>query len=502
MELLASLASGFETALRPDALLFCFVGVSVGTLVGLLPGIGPIAAISMALPLTFYLDPTIALIMLAGIFYGAQYGGSIASILLNIPGDAPAAVTCLDGYPLTRQGKAGLALFVSAVSSFLGGSFAILVLIGLAPTVAAIALKFGPVEYFSIMLLGLVAGSTLSVGSPVKGIAMVMVGIALGISGIDVDTGRARFTFDLQVLRDGVNLVSLAMGLFGVAEILNNVGKKASYTVTAKSVSVRSMIPTFEEMRRVWLPTLRGAVIGSIAGALPGTGPTIASFMAYATEKRTAQDPSRFGHGAIEGVAAPEAANNAAVQAGFIPTLSLGIPGDSIMAVILGALMIHGIAPGPQFIAENPDMFWGLVASFWVGNVMLLILNIPLIGVWVRILAVPYYLLYPSMLLFICVGVYSINNNMFDIYLVLLFGVVGYFMLQFGYPAAPLLLGFILGPLMEEYLRRALLISDGDFIVFVLHPISAGALLVAVAVLLIPLRTYLRGARRPQPETF
>lgn len=472
MELLSNLAMGLETALSMQNLLFCFIGVTVGTFVGALPGLGPLAAISLALPITYYLDPTAALIMLAGIFYGTQYGGAIASILLNLPGTATAAVTCIDGYPLARQGKPGLALFITAISSFFGSSFAILLVMGFAPLIASFALAFGSAEYFSVMVLGLVAASTLTVGSPLKGLAMVAVGLALGLAGTDVDTGMYRFTFGILELSDGFHLVAVAMGLFGVAEILSNVGLPAGERLTHKRISLRSMLPSWQEWKVIWKPALRGAMVGSFVGALPGTGPGIASFMAYALEKKISRTPKRFGHGALEGIAAPESSNNASAQAAFIPTLSLGIPGDAIMAVLLGAMMIYGITPGPALITEHPTMFWGLIMSFWVGNIMLLILNIPLIGIWVRMLTIPYHLLYPSVLVFICIGVYSADNSVFDIYIVLIFGVVGYFMRQFNYPAAPLLLGFILGPLLEEHFRRALLLGRGNPIVFLDRPIS------------------------------
>ncbi len=490
MDLFADMAGGFAAAFSPQALLFCFIGVTVGTFVGVLPGVGAMAAVAICLPFTFYLEPMVALIMLAGIFYGAQYGSSTASILLNIPGTVTAAVTCLDGYPLTKQGRAGPALFITTVTSFVGGSIAILLLMGFAPLIAAFALRFSSAEYFAMMLLGLVAASTLSLGSPLKGLCMVVVGVALGIVGTDINTGTARFTFGILELSDGLSLVAVAMGLFGVAEILASVGQGRTVMVDPKSITLRSLIPTRRDIRESVMPTFRGTAIGSGIGALPGSGAIVATFMAYALEKRVSDNPSKFGRGAIEGIAAPEAANNAAVQAAFIPTLSLGIPGDALMAVLLGAMMIHGIVPGPQFITEHAVTFWGLVASFWIGNVLLLVLNIPLIGLWVRLLAIPYHLLYPAMLFFICIGVYSVNNNVFDIYTVIASGAVGYFMIRFQYPAAPLLLGFILGPLMEEHLKRALLISHGDFTVFVQRPISLAFIAVTVVLLLLPMRRY------------
>lgn len=472
-DFLANIALGVDRAFSPDALLFCFIGVSVGTLIGVLPGLGPMAAISLALPLTYYLDPTVALIMLAGIFYGTQYGGSTASILLNLPGSATAAVTCLDGYPMAQQGQAQLALFITAINSFVGASFAIILVMGFAPVIADFALRFSAAEYFSVMLLGLIAASTLSLGSPVKGLAMVIVGLALGLVGTDVNTGMFRYTFGFFELADGLSLVAVAMGLFGVAEILSNIGKPVGKAVDVGKINLKSMLPTKAQWRQLAMPTARGSIVGSFVGALPGTGPGIAAFMAYALEKKLARDPSRFGKGAIEGISAPEAANNAAVQAAFIPTLSLGIPGDAVVALLLGAMLIHGITPGPNLINNQPDLFWGLIISFWVGNVMLLFLNIPLIGLWVRLLQIPYHLLYPAVLLLICIGVYSSNNNVFDIYIVLIFGVVGFLMRKFDYPAAPLLLGFILGPLLEEHFRRALLLSQGNPLVFFERPISA-----------------------------
>ena len=480
---ISNISLGLETALSFNSLLFCFIGVTVGTIVGVLPGVGPLAAISLALPMTYYVDPTSALIMLAGIFYGTQYGGSTASILLNLPGTATSAVTCLDGYPLARQGKAGLALFVTAITSFVGSSFAILLVMGFAPIIAEFALRFGAPDYFSVMILGLVAASTLSVGSPLKGLAMVSFGLALGLVGTDVNTGLFRFTFGSFELSDGLSLVAVAMGLFGVAEILSNIGITRSTSLSAKDITFRSMMPNRDEWRQVWRPPARGTIVGSIVGTLPGTGPGIASFMAYALEKRIAKDPSRFGRGAIEGISSPEAANNASVQAAFIPTLSFGIPGDAVMAVLLGAMLIHGITPGPSFIANEPAMFWGLVMSFWVGNILLLVLNIPLIGLWVRLLTIPYHLLYPAVLVFICIGVYSSSNSVFDIFVVLIFGIIGYIMRKFEYPAAPVLLGFILGPLLEENFRRSLLLAGGDMTVFVTEPISLVFLLMTLAFL-------------------
>lgn len=468
-----NIVSGFATALQPNNLLFCFIGVTLGTFVGVLPGIGGLAAISMLLPLTFYMEPTAAIIMLAGIFYGAQYGGSTASILMNLPGTAANAVTCLDGYPMSKAGRAGVALFITTICSFVGGSLSILVLMFLTPVVAGMATAFGAPEYFAVMLFALVAGSTVSNSSFLKGLAMMVVGITFGLIGMDMQTGYPRLQFGFQELSDGLSLVAIAMGLFGISEILNNLINNQSAPFTVQSVRLRSLIPTREDLRVAALPTLRGAGVGVVAGILPGAGPTIASFMAYSLEKRVSRNPEKFGNGAIEGVASPESANNAAVQSEFIPTLSLGIPGDATTAVLLGALMIHGIAPGPGLVNSHPDLFWGLIASFWIGNVLLLVLNIPLIGVWVSILRIPYRMLYPAMLFFICIGVYSIQNSIFDVYVALAFGVLGLILTILRFPSSPLLLGFILGPMVEEHMRNALLISRGNPAIFFHSWISA-----------------------------
>jgi putative tricarboxylic transport membrane protein len=478
---------GFATTLEPANLIFCFLGVVVGMIVGVLPGIGPLAALSLLLPLTYYMAPTASLIMLAGIFYGAQYGGSTASILMNLPGESATAVTCLDGYPMAKQGRAGVALFITTIASFVGGCIAIVLLIFFAPMIADLALRFGAAEYFAVMLFGLVAGSALSGGSFLKGLAMVGLGIVLGLVGVDKQTAYPRFLFGFRAqLFDGLSLVAVVMGLFGVAEILINLMRNKETPFTVQPVKLRSLIPTWKDIKDATLPTLRGSATGSVCGIMPGSGPTIASFIAYALERRVSRTPERFGKGAIEGVAAPEAANNAAAQAAFIPMLSLGIPGNATAAILLGAMMLHGITPGPTLIDKQAVFFWGLVASFWIGNIFLLILNIPLIGVWVSILRIPYRALYPAMLLFICIGVYSINYSVFDVYVTLLFGIVGAAMMLLGFPAAPLLLGFILGPLVEENLRNALLISRGGFEILVDSPISlvfhgASALLIAAS---------------------
>lgn len=478
-----NLLLGLSVALSLSNLLWCFVGVVLGMFVGVLPGIGSLAAISLLLPVTYHLDPTSAIVMLAGVYYGCAYGGSIASILLNLPGTPATAVAALDGYPMSKQGRAGVALLMTTVGSFVGASIGILILMFFSPLVVAVALKFGPAEYFSMMLLGLVAASSIGTASPAKGIAMVVLGVVLGLVGADIESGLTRFTFGSMNLYEGISLVAVAMGLFGVSEVIGSI-REVRAEIPNKHISFLSMVPTRDDLRRSWMPMLRGSGIGSFFGALPGTGGTVASFMAYAVEKRVAQDPSRFGQGAIEGIVAPETANNASDQTAFIPTLTLGIPGNVVMALMIGALMIHGIVPGPQLMTKHPDLFWGLVMSFWVGNLMLLILNIPLIGIWVRVLTIPYQLLYPAVLMFVCIGVYSINNNAFDVGVVVVFGVVGYVMRLLDFQPAPLLLGFVLGPLLEENLRRALLISRGDFMVFIDRPISASFVLITVAILL------------------
>jgi TctA family transporter len=497
METLSNLAAGFSIAFTLQNLAYSFIGVVCGNIIGVLPGIGPLAAISMLLPVTFGLDPTGALIMLAGIYYGAQYGGATTSILLNIPGVASHAVTCLDGYPMARQGRAGVAIFTSMYSSFIGACIGILIMMFFSPIMVETALMFGPAEYFSMMALGLIAASTLAQGSAVKSIAMVIVGLLVGIVGTDVNTGLQRFTFDFPELFDGISIVAVATGLFGIADILSNINRaQASVIERGRKLTLRSMLPSRGEIRACTNPILRGSAIGAFFGIPPGTGGTIASFMAYAFEKRIAKEPQRFGKGAIEGVASPEASNNSAAQTAFIPTLTLGIPGDAVMALMLGALIIFGIQPGPRFPAEHPEIFWSLIASFWIGNLLLVVLNIPLIGLWVRMLLIPYRIMYPAILFFICVGVYSINNSLFDVGLSLGFGVVGYLMMLTGFEPAPLLLGYVLGPLMEEHLRRAMLLSRGDPMVLLRRPISAVFILCCVALLLWVAVSAVRARRR------
>ncbi|WP_276554185.1 tripartite tricarboxylate transporter permease [Cupriavidus gilardii] len=485
---------GFATALEPTHLFYSFVGVFVGNLVGVLPGIGPLAAISMLLPITYGLSPTGALMMLAGLYYGAQYGGATTSILLNLPGVASHAVTCLDGYPMARSGRAGQALLMSMVASFIGASIGIVLMTLFSPYLTEVAFKFGPAEYFSMMMLGLMAASTLSTGSPLKGIAMVFIGIAFGLVGTDVNSGAMRFTFGFMELSDGIALVALAMGLFGIADVFANANRLGKASVLKGDVSMRTLRLSRDDMRRSAVPILRGAGIGAFFGTLPGTGSSIASFMSYAVEKKMSRTPERFGHGAIEGVAGPESSNNAAAQTAFIPTMSLGIPGDAVMALMLGALMIHNIQPGPQLITEHPAIFWGLIASFWVGNLLLLLLNIPLIGMWVRLLTVPYRIIYPAVLFFICAGVYSTNNSLFDVGVVLAIGAFGYVASRLGFQPAPLVLGFVLGPMVEENFRRAMLLSRGDPLVFFNRPISA--VCITIGILLLAVVAYKR-LRRP-----
>jgi TctA family transporter len=493
MDTLTNLANGFAIAFQPEALLFCFIGVTLGTLVGVLPGIGSLAAISMCLPLTFYMDPLTGLIVLAGVFYGAQYGSSTASILLNIPGSPASVVTCLDGYPMTQQGKAGQALFITTITSFVGGSIGITLMILLSPALSDFALSFRAPDYFALMLLGLIAASTLSIGSPLKGLAMVAFGLLLGSIGTDVNTGSLRFTFGSTNLMDGIGLVPLSMGLFGVAEVLSNMGSPSHGA--AGRIGLREMIPTRQQMRDSIWPTIRGSSLGAAIGAMPGSGGTIASFMSYAVEKRVSRNPEKFGRGAVEGIAAPEASNNAAVQTAFIPTLCIGVPGDSVMAVLLGAMIVHGIVPGPTFIVNQPELFWGLIASFWIGNLLLLLLNIPLIGVWVRVTRIPPGVLAPAVLILMSLGAYAVNSNIFDVWTMLFFGVVGLGLTRYGYPAAPVLLGYILGPLIEENFRRAMLVSRGDPSVFVTRPISAVLLALTLLLLVLTLRSALKARR-------
>src|SRR5438132_1563277 len=452
MELFHNLAISFEVALSFQNIFYCLMGCLLGTLIGVLPGIGPVATIAMLLPVTFTLNPTSALIMLAGIYYGAQYGGSTTAILVNIPGESSSVVTCLDGYQMARQGRAGPALGIAAIGSFFAGCVSTVIIALFAPPLAEVALKFGPAEYFSLMVLGLIAATVLAHGSLIKAIAMVILGLLLGLVGTDVNSGVARFSFGVSELSDGIGFVSVAMGVFGFAEIIANLEQKEQREIFVKKVS--NLLPSLQDFKDTWGSILRGTALGSFLGILPGGGALLASFAAYTLEKKVSKNSANFGKGAIQGVAAPESANNAGAQTSFIPLLTLGIPSNPVMALMIGAMMIQGIAPGPQVMTERPQLFWGMIASMWVGNLMLVVLNLPMIGMWIKLLMVPYRLLYPSILVFCCVGVYSLSNSPFDVMQTAAFGVVGYIWVKLECEPAPLILGFILGPLMEENPRR------------------------------------------------
>src|SRR6186997_2309372 len=493
MDLFNNLILGFGVAITPINLLYCLIGVLLGTLIGVLPGVGPIATIAMLLPITFNLNPVSALIMLAGIYYGAQYGGSTTSVLVNLPGESASVVTCLDGYQMARQGRAGPALATAAIGSFFAGCVATLVIAVAAPPLAEVALKFGPAEYFSLMVLGLVAATVLAHGSLIKAIAMVVFGLLLGLIGTDVNSGVLRFTFGVPELSDGIGFVVVAMGMFGTAEIIANLEQGENREIfTAK---VGNLMPSKEDWKRMWAPILRGTTLGSMLGILPGGGALLASFGAYTLEKKVSKNPEKFGKGAIEGVAAPEAANNAGAQTSFIPMLTLGIPGNAVMALMIGALTIHGIQPGPQIMSERPQLFWGMVASMWIGNLMLVIINLPLIGIWVQLLKVPFRFLYLAILLFCGIGVYTVSNSTSAVLLAAFFGVVGFVLMRLDCEPAPMILGFVLGPLMEENLRRAMKIASGDPMIFVQRPISLGLLIAAALLLLIVALPAIRGKR-------
>ena len=491
---------GIGFALQPGVLIYCLLGVVLGTFVGVLPGIGAMAAISLLLPVTYYLSAEAALIMLAGVYYGAQYGGAVASILLRLPGTPQSAVTALDGYPMVGQGRAGVALFAAMASSFAGSVIGIVVLVLLAGWLSRAATAFGAADYAAMMILGLVAASTIGTAKLAKGFAMVTLGLLLGCVGTDVNSGVQRFTFGQTELLDGINLVALAMGLFGVAEVIANVQDPDRQGVVER-IGLRRLLPGRDDLRRMRGPIVRGGALGSFFGALPGTGSTLSSFLSYAMERRVARDPERFGNGAIEGVSGPETANNAAAITAFVPTLTLGIPGDPIMALMLGALVIHGIQPGPLMLEARPEMFWGLVASFGIGNLLLLVLNLPLIGIWVALLRIPFRWLYPAILVFVCLGVYSVRGLTFDIVAVAAIGLAGYLLALASFSPALLLLGFVLGPLIETNLRRALLISRGDPMVFLERPISAGFVAVIAGLLLFSLwQAWQRHRRRARAE--
>jgi len=483
MELLANLSLGFDTALTWANLLYCLIGVFLGTLIGVLPGLGPTATIAMLLPITFTLPPVSALIMLAGIYYGSQYGGSTTSILVNLPGEAASVVTTLDGYQMARRGRAGVALATAAIGSFFAGTVATLLLALFAPPLAEMALKFGAADYFSLMVLGLIAAVVLAQGSLLHAVGMVVLGLLLGLVGTDVNSGLQRFTFGIPELADGIGFVVVAMGMFGLGEIIRNLeNEKLRSEIVTK---IASLMPTREDWKRMIMPILRGTAIGSSLGILPGSGSILGSFAAYSIEKKISKNSAEFGTGAIEGVAAPEAANNAGAQTSFIPLLTLGIPSNPVMALMVGAMIIQGIQPGPAVITQQPALFWGIIVSMWIGNFFLVILNLPLIGMWVRIIMVPYRLLFPAILVFCAIGVFSLKNAEFDIYFMAIFGILGYIFTKLDCEPAPMLLAFILGPLMEEYLRRALLLSRGDPMVFLQRPISATLLALAVLALLL-----------------
>ena len=497
MELLSHLATGFGVALTPVNLLYALIGTLLGTLIGVLPGIGPVATIAMLLPTTYALEPVSALIMLAGIFYGAQYGGSTTAILVNMPGEASSVVTCLDGYQMARKGQAGAALAIAALGSFFAGTCATVLIAAVSLPLSSLALKFGPAEYFSLMVLGLIGAVVLARGSLVKAIAMIVMGLLLGIVGTDVNSGVMRFDFGIPELSDGIGVVVVAMGMFGFAEIILNLESTEKREVIA--ARLKGLWFTREQFRQAAPAVLRGTALGSVLGVLPGGGAMLSSFASYSVEKRLARDPSQFGKGAIQGVAGPESANNAGAQTSFIPLLTLGIPENAVMAMMVGAMTIHNIQPGPQVMTSNPGLFWGLIASMWIGNLMLVVLNLPLIGIWIRLLTVPYRMLYPAILLFCAIGVYTVNNTSFDVMQTAFFGALGVLFAKLECEPAPLLLGFVLGPMMEENLRRALLLSRGDPTVFATRPISAGLLAAAILLVLV---IAVPNIRRQREEAF
>jgi TctA family transporter len=484
VELLQNLAHGFSVALSLQNLMYCFLGVFLGTLIGVLPGIGSLATMAMLLPITFVLPPVSALIMLAGIYYGSDYGGSTTSILINLPGEGSSVVTLMDGHPMARQGRAGPALAIAALGSFFAGCVGTMLIALFGPPLANVALEFGSPEYFSLMLMALVCASVVGVGSLLKSLAMVCVGLLVGIVGTDVNSGKLRFDFGIVELSDGVGIAVVAMGVFGLTEIIKNLGD-SQMTKTLLRGEIKGLFPRWQDIKISFGPILRGSSIGALFGPLPGLGGTISSFTSYMVEKKLAKDPSRFGKGAIEGVAGPESANNACSQTTFIPMLTLGIPGSASMALMLGAMTIHGIAPGPQVMTSRPDLFWGLIASMWLGNLMLLVLNLPLIGLWVKLLQVPYRLLFPIIITLMGIGIFSLNNTGMDVLLMAFFGFMGYIFVKLGCSFPPLILAMVLGPMMEENLRRSLLISEGDPSIFVTRPLSAGFVGVTVLLLLL-----------------
>lgn len=493
MEIIANLGLGLETAFTLTNLFYCLVGVFVGTAVGVLPGLGPIATIAMLLPATFGLPPISALIMLSGIYYGAQYGGSTTAILVNLPGESSSVVTALDGHQMARNGNAGKALATAALASFFAGTVATVLLALFAPPLAELALKFGSAEYFSLMVLGLVAAVVLASGSLLNAIGMVLLGLLLGLIGTDVNSGAQRYTFDLPELADGINFVIVAMGMFGIGEIIRNLEHDEDRSLMMKKVT--GLMPSMNDLKRIVAPVLRGTALGSALGILPGGGAMLASFASYSIEKKISPNAKEFGKGAIEGVAAPEAANNAGAQTSFIPMLTLGIPSNPVMALMIGAMIIQGIQPGPAVMTEQPALFWGLIVSMWFGNLFLVVLNLPMIGLWIKMIMVPYHRLFPAILMFCAIGVFSLNNNQFDVYLMALFGLFGYICAKLGAEPAPMLLGYIIGPMMEEHLRRALLLSHSDPTVFVTRPISATLLGMAALCLIVVMLPTLRKKR-------
>lgn len=485
MDLIQNLALGFSVALSPANLLYCFIGVLLGTFIGVLPGVGPLVTIAVLLPLTYGLPPEGAMIMLAGIYYGAAYGGSTTAILVNLPGESSSAVTCIDGYQMARQGRAGPALSIAAIGSVVAGCFGTILIALVGPPLGGVALKFGAVEYCSLMFMALVSASALVRASIIKGMGMAFCGAIFGLAGTDVNSGIDRFTFGLDGLAEGFDFVIVASGLFAFSEIIANLGVSSDRDVLKAKIT--GLMPTRADLKASWAPILRGTALGSILGVLPGAGQTISSFASYGLERKVSRDPSRFGKGAIEGVAGPESANNAAAQTAFIPTLTLGIPGSATMALLLGALMIQGVTPGPQVMTQHPDLFWGLVASMWIGNVLLVILNLPLVGLWVTLLKVPYRWLYPLILVFSCIGIYTVSMSASDVAFAAFFGLLGYIFLKLECEPAPFILGFLLGPMLEENFRRALLQSRGSFDVFLTSPISAVFLSISAALVVMML---------------
>ncbi|QPF73017.1 tripartite tricarboxylate transporter permease [Roseateles sp. DAIF2] len=494
MDLLNNLALGFSTALTLTNLLYAFGGAVLGTLIGVLPGLGPVATIAMLLPSIYALDATPALIMLAGIYYGAQYGGSTTAILINVPGESSSVVTAIDGYQMARKGRAGAALAAAGLGSFFAGCVGTIVIAAFAPPLTELAFKFGPAEYFSLMVLGLIGAVVLASGSLVKAISMILLGLLLGQINTDVISGTPRYSFDIPELTDGINFVVIAMGVFGFGEIIANLGKPAEHREVFTK-DVKGLWPTKQDFKDAWPAVLRGTSLGSILGVLPGGGALLSSFAAYTLEKKIAKDPSQFGKGAIQGVAGPESANNAGAQTSFIPMLTLGIPPNAVMALMVGAMTIKGIQPGPQVMTSNPELFWGLIASMWIGNLMLVVLNLPLIGIWIKLLTVPYRFLFPAIVVFCCIGTYTLNNNSFDVYMTAAFAIIGYLFYKLSCEPAPLLLGFILGPMMEENLRRALLLSRGDWGTFMTRPLSAGLLIAAALMVVIVMLPSIKNKR-------